>query len=365
MKALVCEMCGGSNLVKQEGVFVCQNCKTKYSVEEAKRMMIEGTVDVSGSTVKIDNTTRLDNLYKAARRARDEANMGQALKYYEQLKMEDPDNWEVNFFSAFYSAFHSLKNSSPGGSFQSSGGRVNISYKYLPGIAICISTITNCMESVFDQIGKIEDINEQNEAVEDVSDFVEIVSSTLMDIIDNEHSRMREEVRKYMHNAELTVREINRVFEPNDDNRDSYKRDVRDMVSLVESHKRHLVEVVGKHRIDEYWAANPAEKVALDSEKQSLSSQIAALENEITAIPGYTQMIDFSKQYKLLEAKRNSLGVFKGSEKKLIQAEMDKLGYQKESIKTSIRPAIEQIKARILPLESRLNIIDTELTKPR
>jgi len=41
MKQLVCEMCGGKDLIKQDSVFVCQNCQTKYSVEEAKKMMIE------------------------------------------------------------------------------------------------------------------------------------------------------------------------------------------------------------------------------------------------------------------------------------------------------------------------------------
>jgi DNA-directed RNA polymerase subunit M/transcription elongation factor TFIIS len=101
MKALVCEMCGGTNLLKQEGVFVCQNCKTRYSVEEAKRMMIEGTVDVTGSTVKVDKYDKLVNLYKVARRAREDGNTAQAFKYYEQLQMEDPDNWESTFFIAY------------------------------------------------------------------------------------------------------------------------------------------------------------------------------------------------------------------------------------------------------------------------
>jgi len=41
MKQIVCEMCGCKELIKQDGVFVCQNCQTKYSVEEAKKMMVE------------------------------------------------------------------------------------------------------------------------------------------------------------------------------------------------------------------------------------------------------------------------------------------------------------------------------------
>ena len=46
MKQLTCQMCGSTDLMKQNGVFVCQTCGMKYSVEEAKKMMIEGTVDV-------------------------------------------------------------------------------------------------------------------------------------------------------------------------------------------------------------------------------------------------------------------------------------------------------------------------------
>ena len=38
MKQLTCEMCGSTDLLKQDGVFVCQSCGCKYSVEEAKKM---------------------------------------------------------------------------------------------------------------------------------------------------------------------------------------------------------------------------------------------------------------------------------------------------------------------------------------
>lgn len=37
MKQLTCEMCGSTDLMKQEGVFVCQSCGCKYSVEEARK----------------------------------------------------------------------------------------------------------------------------------------------------------------------------------------------------------------------------------------------------------------------------------------------------------------------------------------
>ena len=65
MKQLTCEMCGSTDLIKQEGVFVCQTCGIKYSVEEAKKMMVEGTVEVTG-TVKVDKNPEIEALLDKA-----------------------------------------------------------------------------------------------------------------------------------------------------------------------------------------------------------------------------------------------------------------------------------------------------------
>lgn len=60
MKKMTCEMCGSTDLIKQDGVFVCQVCGCKYSTEEARKMMIEGVVEVTG-TVKVDNSAAINN----------------------------------------------------------------------------------------------------------------------------------------------------------------------------------------------------------------------------------------------------------------------------------------------------------------
>lgn len=104
MKRLTCELCGGTNLIKQDGVFVCQDCGTKYSVEEARKMMVEGVVDVSGSTVKVDTSDKLDNLYQIARRAKNNNNSDQAARYYDMILQEDPLSWEATFYSVYYSS---------------------------------------------------------------------------------------------------------------------------------------------------------------------------------------------------------------------------------------------------------------------
>lgn len=50
--AIVCDLCGGSSFVKEGDFYVCQGCGTKYSLEEAKRMM---TSEVSANNKNAEN----------------------------------------------------------------------------------------------------------------------------------------------------------------------------------------------------------------------------------------------------------------------------------------------------------------------
>jgi hypothetical protein len=106
MKAIVCEMCNSNDVIKQDGLYVCQCCGTKYSPEEAKKLLVElsGTVDVSGSTVKIDHSGLADNYLLLARRAAEEGNDEKAAKYYELLAVNRPNSWEANFYSVYHQA---------------------------------------------------------------------------------------------------------------------------------------------------------------------------------------------------------------------------------------------------------------------
>lgn len=98
MKQLTCELCGSTDLVKQDGVFVCQSCGTKYSVEEAKKMMIEGTVNVTG-TVQIDDSskkTELVNSYlKIAKAAVESKDIVSVLDYCNKIIEIDSTNLEA------------------------------------------------------------------------------------------------------------------------------------------------------------------------------------------------------------------------------------------------------------------------------
>lgn len=80
MKQLTCEICGSTDLIKDNGVFVCQACGCKYSIEEARKMMVEGVVEVKG-TVKQDRSDELVRLLELARGGIDSSNFKDAESY--------------------------------------------------------------------------------------------------------------------------------------------------------------------------------------------------------------------------------------------------------------------------------------------
>lgn len=148
MKQMVCEMCGGTDLQKEDGVFVCKSCGCKYSVEEARKLMIEGTVDVTGSTVKVDTSAELKNLYELARRAKTDGNSENAQKYYDQILIKDPSSWEANFYSTFY---------------QSTNCKIG-------EIGMAAIRVSNCEDTVLKLIKEnVSDSEEQRKAVDEVA----------------------------------------------------------------------------------------------------------------------------------------------------------------------------------------------------
>ena len=97
MKQLTCEMCGGTDLVKEDGMFVCRSCGCKYTPEEARKRM-----GVDAAPVRDDKVEKLASLYQIARRARDENNAENAAKYYDLILQENPMSWEAAFYTVYF-----------------------------------------------------------------------------------------------------------------------------------------------------------------------------------------------------------------------------------------------------------------------
>jgi len=72
MKAMVCELCGSNDFVKQDGMYACQSCGTKFTVEEARKLFIDKSADLS-------------NLLVRAQRFFDDGTIDKAIQYCERV----------------------------------------------------------------------------------------------------------------------------------------------------------------------------------------------------------------------------------------------------------------------------------------
>ncbi|WP_029324726.1 TFIIB-type zinc finger domain-containing protein [Butyrivibrio sp. AE3004] len=83
MKKISCEMCGSPDVVKQDGLFVCQSCGTKYSPEEAKKLIVEGSV-------KLDDSDSVNNLRVLAYRKEKEGKFAEAEELFTKIVEKSP-----------------------------------------------------------------------------------------------------------------------------------------------------------------------------------------------------------------------------------------------------------------------------------
>ena len=184
MKKINCELCGSNQIIKQEGIFVCQHCGAKYSVEEAKKIMVDGVVEVTGS-VKVDTSDKLSNLYQIAKRAKNDNNAESAAKYYDMILIEDPTSWEATFYVVYFKAWMCK----------------------IAEIQSAAISVNNCLETVFKLIKynvsgesqKKEVVNEISNRVIDISDMLYNAAKKHYDGI---NIKIKHDfVQEYMNNA--------------------------------------------------------------------------------------------------------------------------------------------------------------------
>jgi len=97
MQKLVCELCNSNNFTKEDdGYFVCDYCRTKYTPAQAQSMLVEGTVSV-------DRTGDIPSLISIATTSLNSNNNNEAYDYANKILEIDPQNsfaWQVKGIAA-------------------------------------------------------------------------------------------------------------------------------------------------------------------------------------------------------------------------------------------------------------------------
>ena len=362
MKALVCEMCSSPNLIKTDGMYVCENCGTRYTVEEARKMMIDGTVDVQG-TVKVDNSAFVQKYLANARRAKQKEDWEEVEKYYNMVEQNDPSNIEAIFYSAYGKAKSTLVDADI--------------YKRQAAFKV----LKNCI-SIIDDRYQVNRRAENEIVINNMAD--DLASMICSEFVYTEKTNgygfktdNRNETYVLFGSLIYAFKAAIDNIEKIDDQPFLHAASIRlyRVVGLtgigiwnqtvqrwIDEEKREL-EASKAKAISAYWSEHTEEKAALDQERESLSAKVENLNAEISSLPEVKAKAQIEAKIGALQQKKSALGLFKGKEKKALQEQISLAYGDLEKVKPSREAAVSPIQAQIDAANARIAEIDKELTK--
>lgn len=362
MKALVCEMCSSPNLIKKDGMYVCENCGTRYTVEEARKMMIDGTVDVQG-TVKVDNSAFVQKYLANARRAKQKEDWEEVEKYYNMVEQNDPSNIEAIFYSAYGKAKSTLVDADI--------------YKRQAAFKV----LKNCI-SIIDDRYQVNRRAENEIVINNMAD--DLASMICSEFVYTEKTNgygfktdNRNETYvlfgSLIYAFKAAIDNIKKI----DDQPFLHAASIRlyrvagltgigiwnqTVQRWIDEEKREL-EASKAKAISAYWSEHTEEKAALDQERESLSAKVENLNAEISSLPEVKAKAQIEAKIGALQQKKSALGLFKGKEKKALQEQISLAYGDLEKVKPSREAAVSPIQAQIDAANARIAEIDKELTK--
>lgn len=402
MKQLTCEMCGSTDLLKQDGVFVCQSCGCKYSVEEAKKMMVEGTVEVSG-TVKVDDTAKIENYLELSNTAYNAGNGQSAFDYANKALEIAPRNskaWIAKMKAIEYIAtlgdlklmevVEAGKNAITYADEEHKADITSEVYTYEVTRALtllklatgkmadvadikktfdqfCRISILSAPKNTMDVDNKITSIydNVANEAlalIKFVPDDVLADSPQIAKIVGECAKQYQYETDALLERMKIYCAELTAAAKQA---RTNNRKEIENKYNAAEKISRERKAKEQAQRNEKYWEEHKEERALLEAECKSVTEQITALETEREKIPEIEESRKVQKDIHFLTAKRDSLGLFKGKEKKAIQEQIDAANMELKTVSDKIEAKKKEIEQKIEPLNARYREIVGELNKAR
>lgn len=350
MKQIVCEMCGGTDMVKTDGFFICQNCGIKYSPEEAKKMMIE----VQG-TVQIDRSGEIENMLKNADATFQEGNYNAAHDLYSQVLNFNPDNTQAILYRGLSIGWQTTTKMDHTNESCIAAMRamkikleqVRDSKKYCDFcIEVFIRTcdLTTAISQMYigyynrlrAQIGLTDFVNQTN--LSDIlytgqkkcSLVVSMIAKTSLDLV------------KDYAEVEDTFINVGIVF---------IIKEIMNRQKAGFGSDKELNDLIYRFNALRYWQKHPDEKKALSDEIDSLEKQKEALGAEISALESNDRVKELNSLVARLNEEKKSMT---HKEKKAAQQQIDAGSFELFKLESDLKDKIKSLREMIPPLDEKL-----------
>ena len=353
MKQLVCEMCGGTDLVKDGGVFVCQTCGCKYSIEEARKMMVEGTVEVTG-TVRVDKTEeitkKINSYLQMCQNAFEGSDTDSVVEYSDKVLELDQDNYEAWKYRALTAGWNSSLNNMKTAQVITAAKRTLqlappekraevATQIYMQGKAQIVQHLRRALKipgglaTIVDKFNHIHNVMTAWVSLTTEIPYIpeEILMQEIKDCEEIDSGR------------KFGFTDVSACAKTNNNNKVRYSQMMQE--ALTKKLEREKAEK--ESRQAEYWKLHLTEKTDLDKKKADAESVISTLQEEMAQIPELLQKKTIDDRIADLNKQINSLGMFKGKEKKALQSQIELLKADLNPIETVIADKKKVIQSQI------------------
>ena len=357
-------------MIKEGGVFICQTCGCKYSVEEARKMMVEGTVEVTG-TVQIDSTAekekKIESYLQMCQTAFEGNDTNAVVEYSDKILELDQDNYQAWRYRALSAGWHSSLNSMKTAQVITAAKRALqlAPYEERSKVATEIyqqgkAQIIAHLKTALGMPGSLATIVKKYECIHKV---MTAWVSLVLEIPYLPEELIKKEIddcKTVDSDNSLRFSSVRATADCNN-NKTKYSAVMEKGAAIkLEKEKKEKED-----RIKEYWDNHSDIKKSLDDEKASLQDQIKELTDQIQQLPEVKIVDELEAQIEAYKKEKNSLGMFKGKEKKALQEKIDALISQLNDAKTAKSLAKVPFEEKIGIHNKRITEIDAELKKER
>lgn len=369
MSAAACMVCGSVDLVMDNGLFICQDCGCKYTVEQVRDMVAVQMGAQEGTTSSAVDYETL------AQKALDEGDTATAIEILERATEEDPNDFKSPWMATIAKAYmgdisvYSLvyQMSEPLSRLKKVAEGYNEDYFNMA--AVLLSSLFEYLEhytttydeemdrveyeiAVFDGYRKLQALEKKTSlltrkmsAIETALKIqCEALDKVLEGIVDPDcvPESYRSECRKVFKDA----REINH-FNMNEVT-PNYK-------SLESLRKRY------PNGGDQFWSEHPCERLELFEKISELELRQSKLEKHAKEVdeenkrikespkpeaPSQQNVVQLETELSQLEAKRSGLSLFRRKEKEAVSAQIAQKKKEIEAAKLVVKDELRDIEAQ-------------------
>jgi hypothetical protein len=385
MKALVCEMCGSADIIKDNGFYVCQSCGVKYTVEEARKMMVEGVV-------KIDKTDDIKSFLELGMSSLRGNNGEQAMLYANRALEIDPkctDAWLIKMYSI---QFLGTVGNPRLQEMVDAGANAVSSADNDFGVEekVCTHYIDRGLELLSIATSKLKDtkrLKEMHNANAKAYGWTAVDKTANYD---TDIAKMYDDLAGYAVGMRLFVsdgalkrsptlrnklRQLGREYEQEtiavNERYRIYGRKLlpdamrtRDNIVYEINNRIEKAEQANqKEKNENYWEEHQDLRKQLEDEKNEAKKHISDLKAQINAIPGMKEKMELESQLAEAEKDINSYGVFDIKRKKEKREQILDIKAMLDEADKIVKEPLQILEKKISEENDRIERVENQLNK--